>query len=43
MPWSTIMRDIWGFSPEQVERMKAERFTDAVLFASQVDNAAAGQ
>lgn len=43
MPWSTIMRDIWGFSPEQVERMKAERFTDAVLFASQVDNATAGQ
>lgn len=41
VPWATIMRDIWGFSPEQVERMKAERFSDTLLFAGVAGDAPA--
>lgn len=31
MPWRTRMRDIWEFSPQQVERMETERMSDALV------------
>lgn len=31
MPWRSVMTDIWGFSPQKVERMEAERAADAFL------------
>lgn len=30
VPWRTKMTDIWGFSPERVEEMEAERLADAL-------------
>jgi len=31
VPWRTVMQDVLGFSPQQVDRMEAERLTDAIL------------
>ena len=31
LPWRTRMSDIWQFSPQQIDRMEAERITDALL------------
>ena len=31
LPWRTRMADIWQFSPQQIDRMEAERITDALL------------
>jgi hypothetical protein len=31
IPWATKMTDIWQFSPEQVQRMEAERLNDALV------------
>jgi hypothetical protein len=31
VPWRTVMTDVLQFSPQQVERMEAERATDALL------------
>lgn len=31
VPWRTRMTKIWGFSPDEVDRMAAERASDAVL------------
>jgi hypothetical protein len=33
VPWSTVMKDVLQFSPQQVQRMEAERATD-LLFAA---------
>jgi hypothetical protein len=33
VPWRTIMSDIWQFSPQQIDRMEAERTQDALLAA----------
>src|SRR5690606_2312968 len=30
VPWRTVMTDIWQFDPAQVDRMEAERATDAL-------------
>jgi hypothetical protein len=35
IPWRTKMTDIWGFSPQEVDRMESERATDALLLAAQ--------
>jgi hypothetical protein len=35
VPWETIMREIWQFSPEQIARMKTQRMTDEVLFPAE--------
>lgn len=37
VPWRTIMRDVLGFSPEQVDRMSAQRFEDLVLLPQAAD------
>lgn len=31
LPWSTRMSEIWQMSPQQIERMRAERIEDAML------------
>lgn len=31
IPWRTRMSDIWQFSPQQIDRMEAERVTDELL------------
>ena len=31
LPWRTRMSDIWQFSPQQIERMQAERMIDAFM------------
>lgn len=31
VPWRTVMRDIWQFSPQQVDRMEAERAADSLM------------
>jgi hypothetical protein len=31
VPWRTVMADIWQFSPQQIERMEAERMADALV------------
>lgn len=31
LPWGTRMSEIWQFSPQQIERMRAERIEDAML------------
>jgi hypothetical protein len=36
IPWRTKMTDIWGFSPQEVDRMESERATDALLLPAQV-------
>lgn len=33
VPWETRMRDIWQFSPQQIDRMEAERANDALMLA----------
>lgn len=33
VPWTTIMRDILGFSPQQIETMRAERMAEAFAAA----------
>lgn len=33
VPWRTVMSDIWQFSPQQIDRMEAERGTDLLLGA----------
>jgi len=43
MPWESIMRDIWQYSPEQIERMRTERSDDLALAASLAAQAAATQ
>ncbi len=34
VPWRTVMRDVLQFSPQQVDRMEADRATDAFLAAA---------
>lgn len=34
LPWRTKMVDLWGFSPDQVDRMEAERADDQLLQAA---------
>ncbi len=31
VPWRTVMADVLQFSPQQIDRMEADRFTDALL------------
>lgn len=31
VPWRSAMRNIWQFSPQEIDRMEAERVTDAFL------------
>ncbi len=33
VPWRTVMTEIWGFNPEQVDRMESERAADAFVEA----------
>lgn len=35
VPWSTIMRDIMGYSPEQVQRMESDRLNDLLLLPAE--------
>jgi hypothetical protein len=37
LPWRTRMRDIWQFSPQQIDRMEAERVTDLLADIAEVD------
>lgn len=37
VPWRTVMADIWQFSPTQIDRMQAERVTDALLAPQPAD------
>jgi hypothetical protein len=39
VPWRTVMADIWQFSPQQIDRMEAERVTDALLAPQPADAA----
>lgn len=41
VPWRTIMRDIWQFTPEQVARMETERMSDQLLFPAEAAQVAA--
>ena len=31
VPWRTVMSSIWQYSPQEIERMEAERMTDALV------------
>ena len=31
LPWRTRMSDIWQFSPQQIDRMEAERAMDVLV------------
>lgn len=42
VPWRTIMTDVLQFSPQHVERMEAERATDALMNAPLTEPADAG-
>ena len=41
VPWRTIMRDIWQFTPEQVARMETERMSYQLLFPAEAAQVAA--
>jgi hypothetical protein len=43
LPWESIMRDIWQYSPEKIERMRTERSDDMALAATLAAQAAATQ
>lgn len=38
VPWRSVMADVLQFSPQQIDRMEAERATDSLLLAPPVPN-----
>lgn len=42
VPWRTVMADVWQFSPQQIERMEAERMADALVASLAVPAAPTG-
>ena len=43
VPWRTIMRDIMGYGPEQVDRMMSERMEDMLLLPAETTPAEPGE
>lgn len=43
LPWEAIMRDIWQYSPEEIERLRTERADDLALAATLAAQTAATQ